>query len=289
MRTVAPAKINWTLEVLGKREDGYHEVRSVLQTIDLCDVLHVERAESLTLEVTGLPVPEDDLTMRAAKALLGSSRGAGGAAMALEKRIPIGAGLGGGSSDAAAALRTVDILWTGSYSERKRVRVARQLGSDVSFFLRGGTTAVAGRGEQIKAVLQVPEMWLVVLVPPMRLAEKTKAMYESLEVRDFGDGSRTVALVRSLRAGRTVEEEQICNAFERVAYQMFDGLDCYRDALLRSGVRGVHLAGSGPALFALAGGEMEAREIAANVDAMAGDVFVVRTLGVWEATVDVSG
>jgi 4-diphosphocytidyl-2-C-methyl-D-erythritol kinase len=250
MRLYAPAKINWTLEVLGRPpEAGYHEVRTVIQTVELCDALDLAPADGLEMEVEGALEPfEDDLVLRAA-ALLGGG-GDGGASVRLSKRIPAAAGLGGGSSDAAATLRALNELWRLGYTDAQLAEMGAGIGSDVAFFVYGGTALAEGRGERVTPLPDVPPTWLVLVVPPFRLPEKTRHMYSALTPADFSDGSRTEALLRRLRQGRPIAEEGLYNAFERAAYDVFEGLHAYRDALLAAGAGGVHLAGSRPAQVA---------------------------------------
>jgi 4-diphosphocytidyl-2-C-methyl-D-erythritol kinase len=282
MKLLAAAKINWTLEVLGRRGDGYHEVRTVMQTIDLCDELELEPGEGLELEVDGPhEATEDDLVLRAA-ALLEEGRGRG-AQMRLTKRIPVAAGLGGGSSDAAAALRGLNHVRGLGHDTQQLAALASQIGSDVAFFLAGGTALAEGRGERVTPLPDAAQTWLVLLVPPLHLAEKTRRMYEALTPADFTDGSRTGALVERIRNGEGVRENDLFNAFERAAYEVFEGLEGYREALLAAGARRVHLAGAGPALFALAEGEAPANAIRDKVSSPDGRLFVVRTLGAAES------
>jgi 4-diphosphocytidyl-2-C-methyl-D-erythritol kinase len=314
VRTVAPAKINWTLEVLGKRDDGYHEIKSIMQTIDLCDEVVMSSAPELldesrppeglepgTMYLRSLPHrfgyaadeahPSDRIlgesVVRVVQML--DPDGQKDVRCGLIKHIPIAAGLGGGSSDAAAAFRGLNVLWD-LKADRSRLRsLGIQIGSDVPFFLYGGTALAEGRGERVTALPEVGEAWLVILRPPIWIPEKTKRMYQALTPDDFTDGQRTEALVGRVKRGETVRDEHLRNAFERAAYVCFSGLDKYGQALLAAGASVVHLAGAGPALFAVFGSEGEAREVAHRIQTD-GRVFVARTLGAEEATrVDVSG
>jgi 4-diphosphocytidyl-2-C-methyl-D-erythritol kinase len=282
VRLYAPAKINWTLEVLGRRDDGYHEVRTVIQTVDLCDTLEIGRGRELQLAVEGPhETSEDDLVLRAAALLAqGAARGA---RIRLSKRIPVSAGLGGGSSDTAAALRGLNQLWGLGHGDAELAEMGARLGSDVPFFLHGGAALAEGRGERITPLPDAPSVWLVLLAPPFQMLEKTKRMYAALTPADFTNGSHADALVRRIRDGHPVDDGALYNAFQDVAYQVFEGLSAYRDALLAAGARRVHLAGSGPALFALGPDEEAARAVYARLRPPAGKAFVVRTLTAAEA------
>jgi 4-diphosphocytidyl-2-C-methyl-D-erythritol kinase len=294
--TIAPAKVNWTLEVLGRREDGYHEVRTVMQAIDICDEVSVDTSESLTIarNVEYGATDEGDLIARAARALGARVGREPSAAISVRKRIPVGAGLGGGSSDAAATLRALAVLWgigtsavtphrpEGAASGAPTVgeAVAPEVGSDVAFFLRGGTALAEGRGECVTPLADAPTTWLVLLVPPLELAEKTKRMYAALDSRDFTDGSRTDTMLSHLNSVRSLADAPLYSAFERVAYEQFEGLTSFRDALVEAGARSVQLCGAGPSLFSVANGEEEARAIRARVSRVrrGEKVHVVRTL-----------
>jgi 4-diphosphocytidyl-2-C-methyl-D-erythritol kinase len=283
MRLRAAAKINWTLEVLGRRDDGYHEVRTILQTVEPCDTLDMTLADRLELEVEGSYRPfQDDLILRAA-ALLGRGR-EDSAHIRLSKRIPVAAGLGGGSSDAAAALRGLNELWRLGYGAARLAEMGAEIGSDVAFFVHGGTALAEGRGERVTPLPDIAPVWLVLLAPtPLRLPEKTRRMYDALTPADFSDGSRTEALTGRLQRGLPLVDSDLYNGFERVAYEVFQGLEAYRDALLAAGARRAHLAGSGPTLFALGPDEAAARTIHGRLQAPGGQAMLVRTLAAAEA------
>lgn len=285
LTTVAPAKINWTLEVVGKRDDGYHEIRSVMQTIELHDELSFEPSDAIEVTYEGREPPEGDLVARAAS-VFAKQTGGRGARIDVRKRVPEAAGLGGGSSDAAATLRGLNQLFEAGRTGGQLADMGAELGSDVAFFSHGGTGLAEGRGERVTPLPDAPQSWLVLLVPAIALPEKTRTMYSALRAEDFTDGSRTAALVERLAAGSGIEDEMLYDAFERAAYEQFLGLGKFRDWLIEAGARSVHLCGSGPALFALASGEPEARAIRGRLNRQRhGErVHVVRTVGRAEAT-----
>ncbi len=282
MRLYAPAKINWALEVLGpsQRHPGYHEVRTVMQTIDLCDVIDLAPAQELSVAVEGRAgTPEDELVLAAARLLREHGGRRLGAFIRLTKRIPVAAGLGGGSSDAAAVLRGLNALWELGYDLGRLVEIAAAVGSDAPFFLYGGSALAAGRGERISPLPDAPPAWLVLVLPPFDLPDKTKRMYAALSPDDFSHGSRSEAAAERVRRGEPLGDGDLYNAFERVAYERFPGLAAYRDALLAAGARRAHLAGSGPALFALTADETEARRIHHALRLPDGQSFAVPTIG----------
>jgi 4-diphosphocytidyl-2-C-methyl-D-erythritol kinase len=169
----APAKINRELRVGGLRSDGYHEIRSRVVAIDLADVIEVETGDGdLALSCEGFPVPSDEsnLVVRAGRALANHLGRPADAAIRLEKKIPVGAGLGGGSSDAARAIALLARLWDARLTDQDLRVVAASLGSDVPFFLVGGEAEVTGRGDHVTPLPDSEPADLLVLVPPFPLS-----------------------------------------------------------------------------------------------------------------------
>jgi 4-diphosphocytidyl-2-C-methyl-D-erythritol kinase len=265
----APAKINWTLEVLGRRADGYHELRTVVQSVSLYDELAVAAADSCSLVIDGPEAGDlaadtnDNLVTRAAR-LFPARVGSRPPAFRLTKRIPAAAGLGGGSSDAAAALRLLRRWWALPRSVRLSAHAAA-LGSDVPFFLRGGAQLAAGRGERLTRLPAGPPVWLALLTPPLHLERKTARLYGLLRPEHYGDGARSAALAAKLRAGGCPGPEDYCNAFDAVADAAFPGLAEYRQALARAADRPALLSGAGPSLFAVCAGRAAAEAAAATL------------------------
>lgn len=249
----ACAKTNLTLEVLGKRPDGYHEIRSVVQTISLCDTLRLEAHGSVVAHspTSGWDAVKS-LVVRAALLLKESARYAGGADITVEKRIPMMAGLGGDSSDAAAVLRGLNALWSLGWTTERLLPLAAQLGSDVAFFLHGGTCLMSGRGESIEPLPPLPHRWVLVVNPATpHLPGKTAAAYAALRPAHFTDGAITQRLADDLRAGRGFNSAHLFNTFENVAFAPGTELAVYRSHIRKIGAPQVNLAGSGPALYML--------------------------------------
>ncbi len=259
----ARAKINLTLEVLGRRNDGYHEVAGIIQTIDLHDTLSVQPSDDTTLECDRPElVSSDNLVLRAA-ALLREQTGCDkGARMVLRKVIPVSAGLGGGSSDAAAALTGLNLLWELGLSKRELANMAAELGSDVPFFLYGGTAMVQGRGQRVRPLPPAGLKWVVVLSPAIDVPDKTATLYARLSPTDFSPGDLTRKLEARIRGSGDVPPDLLFNAFDDVARDAFPGLDDYWKTFLALGAREVHLAGSGPSLYAPVSGREQGAALA---------------------------
>lgn len=168
LEILAPAKINLFLEVIGRRSDGYHEIESVMQLVDLCDRVHLARtARGIEVSAIGADLPSGpgNLAYRAAAALLEAAGVRGGAAIRLEKRIPVAGGLGGGSSDAAAVLAGLNRLYDLGRSREALQHLGAGLGSDVPFFLSDGLALATGRGEILRDLHPWPPQWLVLANP----------------------------------------------------------------------------------------------------------------------------
>jgi 4-diphosphocytidyl-2-C-methyl-D-erythritol kinase len=261
----APAKINLILEVLAERPDGFHEIRSVVQTIGLYDSLRFRPSRQLSFSCDNPDfVSDKSLVPRAAVALREASGSTSGASVEIKKRIPMVAGLGGDSSDAAAVLSGLNQLWELRLSPLELVELASRLGSDVPFFIYGGTALVEGRGEKLKALPPLTHRWVVLIVPPFpRMEEKTRKLYASLKSSHYTDGQITEKLVRALN-DKKFRRSMLFNTFENVAFELFPKLKLYRDHFVKLGAYQVHLAGSGPALFTLMDEKMQAENLYAR-------------------------
>ena len=284
METKAYAKINLTLEVLGRRPDGYHEIRTVLQTIDLADKLVFEPASRLSVhssieELNG----EDNLVWRAAQSIGNASGTDQGAEIYLEKRIPVGMGLGGGSSDAANTLHALNLLWGLNLIDSDLQSIAAQLGSDVPFFLKGGTAFAEGRGELVTFLPPVPEKWIVLLCPISAHADgsgvptKTARLYSHITEDHYTDGAHTRLLAKSIENER-VSDELLFNVFEKVAPSAFDGFREAYDNFVRAGARSVHLSGTGPSLYTFASSKEETGPILNALNKMGLRAYGVSTI-----------
>lgn len=273
LRLRAPAKVNWSLEVLGRRPDGYHEVRTVLQTVALSDWVALSPADDLSLALRGEAdrlagePPEANLAYRAAARLRREfsrtpperSGRPSGVHIALEKGVPVAAGLGGGSSDAAAVLRGLRALWRLPISDDDLALLAAELGADVPFFLRGGVALASGRGD-VLAPLPDGSSQRLVLAWPQRPgpADKTARMYAALRPQHHTDGSRTEELAGRLRGGRPISDADPLNVFEDVLPQVDAAAGRTFQKASTLGFGQPHLAGSGPSLFFLLAPEQPA-------------------------------
>jgi 4-diphosphocytidyl-2-C-methyl-D-erythritol kinase len=263
LKYVVPAKINLVLEVLGRRDDGYHDIRSLVQAVSLCDVLAFELADVISLKCSEPSLQtSDNLVIKAAELLREVSGCQRGASIKLEKRIPWGAGLGGGSSDAAATLLALNRLWELKLTTSDLVELAARLGSDVPFFIYGGAAWMEGRGEKVTPLPVSAASWFVLLIPPLpKIPDKTKQLYSRLDSGHFTNGHLVDIAVKSWSEDKQIATSLLFNVFDKVAFDAFPGIKAYWERFVEAGATDIHLAGSGPALFAPIDSESKAKEI----------------------------
>lgn len=247
----AHAKINLTLEILGKRDDGYHDIASILQTVSLHDTLTFEESDGITIDCDRpeLATP-DNFVLGAAHLLRDFAGVSSGAAIHLDKKIPVAAGLGGGSSDAASTLLALNRLWGLELTNADLLPLAAQVGSDVPFFLYGGTGRVFGRGERVEPLPPADLRWAVILTPRIDVPNKTAAMFSRIGPMSYTNGGLTRKLAARLGSKGDTPPQFLFNAFDDVARESLPGLDEYWDTFYAVGAREIHLCGAGPSLFA---------------------------------------
>jgi 4-diphosphocytidyl-2-C-methyl-D-erythritol kinase len=279
LKYLAPAKINLILEVLGKRDDGYHEIHSLIQTINLCDVLSFELADKISFECTEPSLQtSDNLALQAVELLKRTSGYKKGVRIKLEKKIPWGAGLGGGSSDAATVLLNLNQLWDLKLANSVLVQLAARLGSDVPFFIHGGTALIAGRGEKVTPLAASEMSWFVLLMPPLpKTPRKTQQLYSHLDARHFTGGQFVYRAFKMWSQDRHLSQSMFFNVFDKVAFDAFPGLKDYWRCFEEAGAKDIHLIGSGPALFAPVDDEAKADEICQRLCQQGLEAYAVST------------
>lgn len=250
---LAPAKINLTLEVGGKRPDGYHDLSTVLQTLALSDEVTLRPAPAPAIEVAGpyaegTPADAGNLACRALDALAAAlGREPEPLRISIVKHIPAAGGLGGGASDAATVLRLLVRRWP-DVTEAALATAAAAVGSDEPFFLAGGTALAEGRGERVTPLPDLPEHGVVLFVPPDTLPNKTATLFRALDRDGQVDGA-SVSAALAKRLPVHVTGADLYNSFERVAFDCFPGLAELWEALEARTGEAIRLAGAGPTLF----------------------------------------
>jgi 4-diphosphocytidyl-2-C-methyl-D-erythritol kinase len=272
------AKVNLALEVLGKREDGYHEIATVLQAVDLFDRLKVEVADTLSLRTDDPALPTDDgnLVMRAARLLQKAAGTDAGATIRLTKHIPVAAGLGGGSSDAAATLWGLNRLWKLRWPTARLQELAVELGMDVPFFLGSGRAVATGRGERLVA-LPAGGGYALVLVNP-RVALSTGEVYGRVPAGWRAEPTGTERVIEALRT-RNVGKvaAALTNNLESVVEPVMPVVTRMKAALLAAGALAAIMSGSGPTVFGMARSLDHARQIRTRVSRAGWACWAVRT------------
>ncbi len=274
----AYAKVNLTLQVGAKRPDGYHEVMSVMQRISLWDTVTVERGAGENRLICTERVTEnadDNLCMRAVRVFFAETGLANdGVTVVLEKRIPVQAGLGGGSSDAAAVLRALRTLYTADADDAVLEEMAAKLGSDVPFFIRGGTQLAAGRGEAVAPMPRLAAGWFVLVKPDEGYS--TAEMYRRLDELE-PEGSWGIAAMRDAVAGNNVHAvaAELYNRFEQTVPES-SSLAAIKAALRDQGALGTLLSGSGSAVFGLFEDRNAAMQAAETLKKLWPPVFVAQ-------------
>ncbi len=273
----APAKVNLFLEILGKRDDGYHEIETIMQEIDLADSLQFEETqEGVTLECNdkNIPANQDNLVCKAANLILEECGIKKGVLINLEKNIPVGAGLGGGSSDAATTLKALNSLWKVGLNNEELMEFAAKLGSDIPFFINGKTALCRGRGELITPVEVRNRMDYIILFPRVHIS--TETIYKNLKI-DLTKKRKDVsffldALKYSEVAGIS---KLLFNRLEEIIFATYPDLLQVKSTLESFDFCGLSISGSGSAFFGLCNDRHQAEVIKSKIELSGmGNVFV---------------
>ena len=244
----SPAKVNLRLEILKRREDGYHELRTLLQKISLHDTLHFslkkEKGVSINTDHPKLPIGKDNLVYKAAQSMLKVSDYKGGVCIEIEKRIPLGAGLGGGSSNAATALKALNQLLKMDLSKRELMEMGLEIGADVPFFFLEGAAIGLGIGEQLKKK-ELPILWYVLIYPNFEVSTRWAYQNFVLTNQQFHFN-----LHKFLRTPEGISRI-LLNHLEEVVSEKYPQISIMKKILLSAGALGTLMTGSGPTVFGL--------------------------------------
>ena len=266
IRIKAPAKVNLFLKVLGKRPDGFHELDTLFEALDFMDELVIQEEPSrirLICNVSTLPRGPRNLVVQAAQLLKDKYSVSQGALIHLRKNIPVAAGLGGGSSDAAATLLGLNRFWKLRLPKKRLLKLAEELGSDVPFFILKSPYALArGRGEKLKALKVRSKLWHVLVTP--RLKVLAKDVYRALRLRSLTPprtGARMLATSLQKRNFSNFSSLPY-NTLEQVLLERYPVIQRLKDDLIRGGCDVAMVSGSGPTVFGLVKSPVQARRIA---------------------------
>ena len=265
LKIQARAKINWTLDVVGVLPNGYHDLDMLMQSVTLCDEMTIEEDDACTLSVSAqdgafVPADETNLVLRAAQALKNETGCTRGARMTLRKFIPVAAGMGGGSSDAAAALVGLNRLWNLGLGDEELERIGLSIGADVPFCIRGGLQRAQGVGERLTPVPLDHDLYLVAFQPCLGLS--TKEVFTSLHEDGILDSDRPdneAAQAALMRGDVQALGRAMGNVLEPVSRRMRPELDRAIRAIEESGACGARMTGSGSAVFGVYSDEAACR------------------------------
>lgn len=277
----APAKINLLLDVLRKREDGFHEVEMIMTMVDLADRLEMAELPRDTIIISSqvgyIPLDEKNLAFQAARLIKERYDVSKGVYIHLDKKIPVAAGLAGGSSDAAATLRGLNRLWGLGISEAELCKLGAELGSDVPFCVTGGTAMATGRGEILERIDSPPQCWVVLAKPPINVS--TADVYGRLRVNELKQHPSAADMRDALARGSF---HDICkglgNVLESVTLKLHPEVLQLKESMLRLGADGVLMSGSGPTVFGLVSKEAKLPRIYNGLRGFCKEVYVVRML-----------
>ncbi|EKN64413.1 4-(cytidine 5'-diphospho)-2-C-methyl-D-erythritol kinase [Schinkia azotoformans] len=277
----APAKINLSLDVLHKRDDGFHEVKMIMTTIDLADRIELDELQDdkITIVSQNRFVPDDDrnLAYQAAKLLKERFAVKKGVSISISKIIPVAAGLAGGSSDAAATLRGLNKLWNLGLSIDKLAEIGAEIGSDVSFCVYGGTAIATGRGEKIEHISSPPPCWVILAKPTIGVS--TADVYRNLKL-DQVEHPNIDAMVQAIH---NHDFKGICtnvgNVLESVTLKMHPEVNHIKMQMQRFGADAVLMSGSGPTVYGLVQYQSRLQRIYNGLRGFCDQVYAVRLLG----------
>lgn len=269
IREKAYAKLNISLDVGARRADGYHEMNMVMQSISLCDDLTIQTTEDGTLRARSnlrfIPSDERNLAVKAARVFLEAAGESGqGLRLDLQKRIPVGAGMAGGSSDAAGVLRALNRMYGGRFSCAELEKLAEQVGSDVAFCVAGGTALARGRGEILEALPPLPDCRIVVCKPEFSIS--TPELFRKLDSAPVRHHPDTAGILEALEQG---DLRAVCrrmyNVFEDVGDRRMRMVAEIKSRMLDHGALGAIMTGTGSAVFGIYSEEAAAGSAAAEL------------------------
>lgn len=259
----APAKVNYRLDVLGKRPDGYHELRMIMQRVDLCDDIDIALSETPGVRVicgkAGVPDGPGNIAWKAADILLKLSGREVGIDISITKKIPVAAGLGGGSSDAATVLMGVNELLELGLSDERLMEIGVKLGADVPFFIYKKTAVAEGIGDKLTALAEVPSLWVVLVNPGIHVS--TAWVYQNLQLT----GTRSAAILPVSYGSLDDICAILSNDLEPVTFKRFPAVSDLKEMLIAAGAHGSLMSGSGSTVFGLFADEKKAQAAVAEI------------------------
>ncbi|BCS81013.1 4-(cytidine 5'-diphospho)-2-C-methyl-D-erythritol kinase [Anaerocellum diazotrophicum] len=280
MKLKAYAKINLALDVLSKREDGYHEIRTIMQTVDLYDIINIEKIEEDSIIVTtsseNIPTDNKNHAYIAASLVKERFNIKQGVKIHIEKNIPVSAGLAGGSTDAAAVLKGLNKIFELNLSEQQLMEIGREIGADVPFCLVGGTALCEGIGEKVIKLKSAPQMNILIAKPEVYVS--TQAVYEALDLSKIKKRANIEAMISAIEEGNIKEiAKNLCNILEVVTVNQYPVINKVKDIMRNNNALGTVMTGSGPAVFGIFGNKYDALKAAERLKVFIKEIILTTT------------
>lgn len=276
----APAKINLGLNVIDKRDDGYHELEMIMTSIDLADTLVFTENETSKIKLSSnlpfLPTGKKNLVFQAAELIQKKYNITEGVTIQLEKKIPIAAGLAGGSSDCAATLRGLNKFWNLDLSESELADIGKELGSDVPYCIYSKTAYVTGRGEKVEILPKLKGFWVILVKPQMSVS--TPTIFKQVNLKTITHPNISIIKTAIEEGNCQIIPDIIGNSLEDITIQQHPIIEKIKQKLTSYGADGVLMSGSGPTVFALCKQESRARRVYNSIKGFCDEVYLVRTL-----------
>ncbi len=274
------AKINLTLDVLSKRENGYHDIKMIMQTVSLFDLVIVDKTDkgiSISTNLRYLPNNEKNIAYKAAAAFFKYSGMRGGVKIMIHKNIPVAAGLAGGSGNCAAVLAAMNMLYNTPFSDKELMEIGSTLGADVPYCFDGGTQLAEGIGEILSPLPPMPDAYILLVKPPVNVS--TGAVYEEIDSAPISHRPDTEEMINALKGGSIqAVADNLCNVMESVTEKMYPIIGGIKKKMLLNGALGAVMSGSGPTVFGIFDDFDKAKRSADSFSYQFKDVFLTRTL-----------
>jgi len=273
------AKVNITLDITGKRPNGYHDVRMIMQTISLCDDIDIEKNKDIIVscDVSYIPCNQTNLAYKAAKAFFEYKGIDCGAKIHITKRIPSGAGLGGGSSNAAGVIMALNTIYEAGLSTKECMLIGAKIGADVPFFILGGTCLAEGIGEKLTPLPHMPKCYIVLAKPAFSVS--TKSVYQNLDLSKIYIKPHTTQVISAIKGGNMLSiASGMVNVLETVSSKKYPEIETYKKEMLSCGALGSIMSGSGSTVFSVFDNLEKAQNCVEVMRKHTKDVFLCTTV-----------
>ena len=274
------AKINLTLDVLSKLDNGYHTIESIMQTVSLFDLVIVDKTNhgySIATNLKYLPTNNKNIAYKAMEAFFTTTQIKGGAKVMIHKNIPVSAGMAGGSTNCAAVLCALNRLFDYPLSDFELLELGKTLGADVPYCMTGSTQLCEGIGEKLTLLPSAPRMWILLVKPPINIS--TALIYEQIDNKIIDKHPNTNAMIDALKNGDIKNiANNLCNVMESVTCDMHPIIGGIKNKMMLNGALGSLMSGSGPTVFGIFDDEKKAKASADSFAFQFKDVFLVNTV-----------